>query len=104
MGLWKDILKESSWISGNWKYIIGNGARVKFWLDLWCCNTTHTLSFPALFKVVANKEDTVVEVWDHYVGNGSWKFNFLRAFNDQIVNILYTLQKVKDNIEPNKIS
>ena len=47
-------------------------------------------------------------MWDHYVGNGSWKFNFLRAFNDwaldQIANLLYTLQKVKVNTKQDRIS
>ena len=42
------------------------------------------------------------------MGNGSWKFNFLRAFNDwetdQIANLFYTLQKVKVNTESDRIS
>ena len=56
VGLWKDIMKESSLFCGNWKCRIGNGVRVKFWLDLWCGNTSLSLSFPALSEVAANKK------------------------------------------------
>ena len=75
-------MKESSRVCGNWKYRIGNDVRVKFWFDLWCGNTTLSLSFLALLEVAANKSEIVAEVWDLSMGNESWKFNFLRAFND----------------------
>ena len=30
IGLWKDILKEFSWVKDHWKFSIGNGFRVRF--------------------------------------------------------------------------
>ena len=89
-------MNESSWVCSNWKYKIGNSARVRFWLDLWCGSTTLSMSFSDHFEMAVNKNETVAEVWDHSVGNRSWKLNFLRAFNDweldQVANLLCTLQ------------
>ena len=33
VGLWKEILKEFSWVKENWSFIIGNGTKIRFWLD-----------------------------------------------------------------------
>ena len=30
VGLWKEILKESNWVKQNWKFIVGNGTRIRF--------------------------------------------------------------------------
>ena len=35
VGVWKEILRESIWVSENWKFIIGNGSIIKFWTDHW---------------------------------------------------------------------
>ena len=69
-GLWKDITKEADWINKSWKFNIGDGYKVRFWKDHWCGSTTLSISFPSLFSIVANKNETVVEVWDQSVGSG----------------------------------
>ena len=33
VGFWKEILKESNWVKENWRFIIGNGTGLRFWLD-----------------------------------------------------------------------
>ena len=65
--------------------------------------------FPSpLFEVVANKFETVLEVWDHSTGSGSWELNFARAFNDWevylVVNLLIILQKERITAEIDKVS
>ena len=32
--LWKEIMKESSWVKENGRFIVGNDTRIRFWLDL----------------------------------------------------------------------
>ena len=34
VGLWKEIIKESSCVKENWRFIVGNDTRIRFWLDL----------------------------------------------------------------------
>ena len=62
IGLWKDIIKESNWVKENWRFIVGNGTRIRFWLDLWCGNAPLRHSFPILFNLAVNKFETVVDV------------------------------------------
>ena len=69
VGLWKEIIKESSWVKENWRFIVGNDTRLRFWLDLWCGTVALRHSFPILFDLSVNKFETVVDVWDQTVGN-----------------------------------
>ena len=48
MGLWGEILKESSWIKDNWIFRVGNGTKIRFWLDPWCGSSALSLSFSEL--------------------------------------------------------
>ena len=36
VGLWKTIMKEWIYLSGRLAYQVGNGQRVRFWMDKWC--------------------------------------------------------------------
>ena len=97
VGLWKEILKEASWVKDNWKFRVGNGSRVRFWTDFWCGPSTLSHSFPSLFEIVANKSITMAEAWNHLDDEGGWNLNCVRAFNDWeiylVVNLLHVLQK-----------
>ena len=70
VGLWKEILKEASWVKDNWKFTVGNGTRVQFLTDFWCGPSTLSHSFPSLFEVATDKFITVVEAWNHLDGGG----------------------------------
>ena len=59
MGFWKEILKEADWVSENWRFRIGNGSRVRYH---WCGSSALNLSFPFLFELVVNKQETRAEV------------------------------------------
>ena len=108
VGLWKEIMKESSWVKENGRFIVGNDTRIRFWLDLWCGTTPLRRSYPTLFDLVVNKVETVADVWDQTMGNGSYKLNLYRDFNDWeivlAVDLLNSLQKERVSHEPDKIS
>ena len=55
MGLWKAI-KEWKYLSGNLAYQVGNGQRVRFWLDKWCGDEPLSVSFSSLFTLSMSKE------------------------------------------------
>ena len=108
VGLWKKIIKESSWMKENWRFVVGNGTRMRFWLDRWCGTAPLRHSFPILFDLAVNKFETVADVWDQTVGNGNWKLNLYRDFNDWkvvlVVALLNSLQKERVSSELDKIS
>ena len=95
MGLWKEILKEASWVKHNWKFRVGNGTKVRFWTDFWCGPSALSHSFPSLFKVVDDKSITMVEAWNHLDDGGDWNLNCVRAFNDWEINLVANLLPFK---------
>ncbi|RVW33138.1 hypothetical protein CK203_094827 [Vitis vinifera] len=46
VGVWRDILKESSWCWDNIEFKVGKGTKVSFWTDHWCGNSVSKL-FPS---------------------------------------------------------
>ena len=62
VGLWKEILKGSSWVKENWKFRIENGYRIRFWKDHWCGLAALNPTFPFLFDLAVNKSETIEEV------------------------------------------
>ena len=45
VGFWKTILKEAGWVSGNWKFRICRGNRIRFWSGHWCGSSALSHSF-----------------------------------------------------------
>ncbi|RVW15132.1 hypothetical protein CK203_083333 [Vitis vinifera] len=54
--------------SFSFRFIIGDGTRVKFWKDLWCGNQSLEEAFPILFNLSVNKEGWVAEAWEEDEG------------------------------------
>ena len=108
VGFWKEIVKESSWVKENWRFNIGNGTRVRLWLDYWCGNAPLRNSFSILFDLAVNKLEIVADVWDQIVRNGSWKLNLSKDFNDWevdlVVALLNSLEKERVSSNSDKIS
>ncbi|RVW88275.1 Transposon TX1 uncharacterized 149 kDa protein [Vitis vinifera] len=53
VGVWKEILKESTWCWENMGFKVGKGSRIRFWTDLWCGNSVLSHDFPNLFSMAA---------------------------------------------------
>ena len=51
VNFWKDIPKESRWVKDNCDFRIGNGNRIRFWMDHCCGPSTLYISFPSLFDL-----------------------------------------------------
>ena len=65
------ILKEAYWVSENWKFRVGKGTKIRFWIDHWCRTSALNQAFPSLFELAANNQETMSEVWDQLNGQGS---------------------------------
>ena len=82
VGLWKEIRKEWPQLIQNTYLALGNGRRISFWRDVWCGEEALSLMFPNLFRLTAQKNARVAEVWNWDSGEGGWNSIFLRSFND----------------------
>ncbi|RVW52711.1 Protection of telomeres protein 1b [Vitis vinifera] len=82
VGVWKEILKESTWCWENMGFKVGKGNRIRFWTDLWCGNNVLSQGFPNLFSMAAHRNVTVEECWDQNMGQGGWNLGLLRDLND----------------------
>ena len=62
VGVWRDILKESSWCWDNIEFKVGKGTKVSFWTDHWCGNEVLSQAFPQLFALAAQRNASVNEM------------------------------------------
>ena len=58
---------------------MGDITSIKFWLDIWCGETTHKESFPDLYRLARNNEATVAEHLQVRDGSVHWELNFSQA-------------------------
>ena len=75
-------------------FTVGNGTKIRFWTDHWCCRTALFQSFQQLFAMTAHRNVTVKEVWDQNFGQGGWNLRFFRAFNDWELDLIGNLLNV----------
>ncbi|RVX11858.1 putative ribonuclease H protein [Vitis vinifera] len=82
VGVWKEILKESTWCWDNMVFKVGKGNKVRFWIDPWCGNNVLSEAFPDLFSMAVQRNATVEDYWDQNLSQGGWSLRLLRDFND----------------------
>ena len=99
VGLWKEIKKEWSQLTQYTYLALGNGRRISFWKDGWCGEEALSLMFPNLFRLTAQKNARVADLWNWDSGEGGWNPIFLRSFNDwemeevnRFLQVLYSKQ------------
>ena len=61
---------------------MGNGRRVKFWIDRWYVEEPLCNPFPSLYALVLSREVWVVDLWEDLGGGGLWSLHFSRHVND----------------------
>ena len=82
VGVWREILKESSWCWENIEFKVGKGTKVSFWTDHWCGNEVLSQAFPQLFTLAVQRSASVNEMWDSSLGQGGWNIRLSRNSND----------------------
>ncbi|XP_028114676.1 uncharacterized protein LOC114312615 [Camellia sinensis] len=64
------------------KLKVGNGHRVKFWVDKWCENISLKDDFPLLYRLVVNKGESFSAMMERKVVTGDWLFQFRKERYD----------------------
>lgn len=68
------------WSCWEWKFffVVGNGRRVKFWIDKWCGDEPFRVSFPSLYALTVSKEAWVANHRVQLGERGHWNHCFSR--------------------------
>ena len=82
VGLWKFI--RGGWVkfSKFLKFEVGNGTRIQFWDDVWCCKEPLKDMFPDFYCIACVKEATVTEHIQLRDAAVTWEVNFTRLAQD----------------------
>ncbi|RVW46880.1 hypothetical protein CK203_075631 [Vitis vinifera] len=107
VGVWRDILKESSWCWDNIEFKVGKGTKVNFWTDHWCGNEVLAQNFPQLFELAVQRNASVNEMWDSSLGQGGWNIRLSRNFNDweldALGELLHLLRDLRTSLEEDAV-
>ena len=63
-------------------YSVGNGRRVRFWMDKWCKDEPLMIYFPFSFPLATPKEAWVEKVRFSSLDGGCWAPHFSKQLND----------------------
>ena len=83
VSLWKTISSGWSTFSCYIQFQIGDGTRVKFWLDVWCGDNPLSVCFSDLFRINNDKEAYVANLMRFPNGVLFWDLEFLREIHDR---------------------
>ncbi|KAI7999684.1 Protein SRG1 [Camellia lanceoleosa] len=64
----------------NWQLKVGDGSRVRFWLDKWCHATCFKEEYSGLFSLILDNEVSLRTMYERKETAGDWVFNFRRKF------------------------
>ena len=107
VGVWRDILKESSWCWDNIEFKVGKGTKVSFWTDHWCGNEELAQTFPQLFELAVQRNASVNEMWDSSLGQGGWNIRLSRNLNDweldALGELLQLLRDLRTSLEEDAV-
>ncbi|RVW74273.1 Transposon TX1 uncharacterized 149 kDa protein [Vitis vinifera] len=107
VGVWKEILKESTWCWDNMVFKVRKGNKVRFWIDPWCGNNVLSEAFPDLFSMAVQRNATVEDYWDQNLSQGGWSLRLLRDFNDWelglVDNMLVELRNYRVSMEEDSV-
>jgi hypothetical protein len=74
---WKGVLSTRDEAARGLIYIVGDGKKARFWLDVWLGNCALSISFPNLFDICNQKEWSVFKT----LHNGNVNLTFRRNFD-----------------------
>ncbi|XP_071708448.1 uncharacterized protein [Rutidosis leptorrhynchoides] len=84
------------------RLVVGNGSRVRFWLDHWIGNATLASRYSKLFHLESNKEVKVADRLVDNVWKWEWNRDVIGSRNDTSLEILID-KVVLPSIEPSTI-
>jgi hypothetical protein len=101
---WKGLLAIRGEVSRGMNYILGDGRKIRFWLDTWCGGCGLDLVFPNLFKICNQQEWTI----DRVLRNGGINLTFRRAFGGaedvEWEELIKVVERVTTSQQPDSVT
>lgn len=91
---WRGLHSVKEWFHRGAVYILGDGKKIKFWLDTWYGNVPLKLIFPNLFRICRNPKQLVCQV----VENDMLQIDFRRNFGENEMKEWEQLVEIVDEI------
>lgn len=79
---WKGIMLQKPFFERHISYLVGNGRRIKFWDDRWCCRDPLRTKFPNLYTAVDTKDCFISDMLETGELGSSWNFKPKRRLRD----------------------
>jgi hypothetical protein len=85
------------------KYIVGDGRKIRFWHDIRSCGCPLKIVFPHLFEICNQQDWSVCRVWNPEFGDLTFRRNFgvreAAEFSDlmELINSV-TLSETRDSV------
>ena len=91
VSLWKNIRRGWPSLSRFFLYEIGDGSKVRFWLDRWCGSSTLADCYPDLYRICRNKETSVADLMRFSNGVLHGEMHFCRDVHNRELEALMEL-------------
>jgi hypothetical protein len=98
---WKFIMQGFNDFSCKLKFVVGNGARIRFWEDCWIDPTPLCLRFPRLYRLCFSQSALIQNRWERSSQYSGWGFDFRRNLNDREIEELSSLLSLLDDVSLN---
>ncbi|KAK9274394.1 hypothetical protein L1049_019208 [Liquidambar formosana] len=99
-GVWKSIRGGLKEFVKRVRFRIGDGRRVKFWLDCWCGNSPLAIIFPQLFLIARNEEVWVADYVDWAMGDRLvWNIDLVRDLHEWEIDEVLLLLEILSTVD-----
>ena len=83
VSLWKNIRRGWPSLSRFFLYEIGDGSKVRFWLDRWCGSSPLADCYHDLYRICQNEESSVADLMRYSNGVLHWEMYFCRDVHNR---------------------
>lgn len=73
-----------------YRWIVGDGTKIKFWEDVWFGSSSLAVQFWPLYIICNECNATIADIWDGH----TLKLTFRRTFSQSMMETWYALKQI----------
>lgn len=91
---WKGFMWAAAAAKIGFKWMVGNGRKIKFWEDNWLGSSSLAIQFWDVYVIVNEQNATIAELWD----GENLRCTFRRTVNERIMNLWNEIVQIASTI------